>query len=248
MKPYLMTSAMPARYSRCGQRLQRARVRDHAARLMERADHVLAVRMIDAGLAADGRVDLRQQRRRHLDVVDAALIAGGREAGHVADDAAAQSASTAASRFMRSATSASRMREKLSSVLCCSPSGRISVAMRRPCSAALQRREVQRRDRFVRDDQQVARGDVRRCSSCASSSRPRADQDRIAALAQRDVDAFVPRSAHVAGAAPAAAARMSSATARTWRPSVATTTLAIDSYSGARTSISSRSFASGSSV
>ena len=57
---------------------------------MERADHVLAVRMIDGRLAADRGVDLREQRRRHLHVVDAALVAGRGESGHVADDAAAQ--------------------------------------------------------------------------------------------------------------------------------------------------------------
>ncbi|MNZ97286.1 hypothetical protein D3C78_1165140 [compost metagenome] len=43
--------------------------------------------MVDAGLAADRRVDLGQQGGRHLDEVDAALIARRSEAGHVADNA-----------------------------------------------------------------------------------------------------------------------------------------------------------------
>ena len=57
---------------------------------MKRTNHVLSERMIDGSLAADGRVDLREQRRRHLYVVDAALIAGSSEARHVTDDSTAQ--------------------------------------------------------------------------------------------------------------------------------------------------------------
>jgi hypothetical protein len=56
---------------------------------VERADQVLAERMVDADLAADGAVDLRQQRRRHVHERDAAQERGGGEAGGVADDAAA---------------------------------------------------------------------------------------------------------------------------------------------------------------
>ena len=57
--------------------------------LVERADQVLAERMVDADLAADGAVDLREQRRRHVDERDAAQVGGRGESGHVADDAAA---------------------------------------------------------------------------------------------------------------------------------------------------------------
>ena len=46
--------------------------------------------MIDAGLAADGGIHLRQQRGGHLHEGDAALVAGGGKAGHVADHAAAE--------------------------------------------------------------------------------------------------------------------------------------------------------------
>ena len=35
-------------------------------------------------------IDLRKQRRRHLQICDAALVAGCGKAGHVADDAPAQ--------------------------------------------------------------------------------------------------------------------------------------------------------------
>src|SRR5690606_23641527 len=55
------------------------------ARLVEGAEQVLAVRRIDAGLAADRAVDLRQQRGRELDEIHAAPGNGGGEAGEVAD-------------------------------------------------------------------------------------------------------------------------------------------------------------------
>ena len=61
--PYLMTSASPARSSRGGS-VASVSVSASTRRLMERADHVLAARVVDRRLAADRRVDLREQRRR----------------------------------------------------------------------------------------------------------------------------------------------------------------------------------------
>ncbi|MND95009.1 hypothetical protein D3C80_872490 [compost metagenome] len=46
--------------------------------------------MVDAGLAADRRVDLGQQGRRHLDEIHATLVASSGKPGHVADHPAAQ--------------------------------------------------------------------------------------------------------------------------------------------------------------
>ncbi|MNS87181.1 hypothetical protein D3C72_1211150 [compost metagenome] len=57
---------------------------------MEGADHVLAERVVDAGLAAHRRIHLRQQRGRHLDERHPAHIAGGGKPGHVAHHPAAQ--------------------------------------------------------------------------------------------------------------------------------------------------------------
>ena len=90
MTPYLMISASPARELARRQRAQRARIGQHGDRLMERADHVLRARMVHGRLAADRRVDLREQRRRHLHEIDAALVARGHVTGEVADDAAAE--------------------------------------------------------------------------------------------------------------------------------------------------------------
>ena len=71
IRPYLMTSASPARSSRPGQGREGVGVGDHGRRLMKRPDQVLPARVIDTSLAADGGVDLREQRGRHLHVGDA---------------------------------------------------------------------------------------------------------------------------------------------------------------------------------
>ncbi len=59
-------------------------------RLIERADQIFALRVVDADFAADRAVHLRQQRCRHMHEGDAAQVGGRGEAGHVADDAAAE--------------------------------------------------------------------------------------------------------------------------------------------------------------
>ena len=59
-------------------------------RLMERADEILALARIDAGLAADRRVDLRKQCRRHLHEIEAAPGGCSREACKIANHAAAK--------------------------------------------------------------------------------------------------------------------------------------------------------------
>ena len=57
---------------------------------MEGADHVLAQGMIDAGLAADRGVDLREKRGRHLDERDAPQENRSGESGEIAHHAATQ--------------------------------------------------------------------------------------------------------------------------------------------------------------
>ena len=59
-----------------------------ADRLVERPDEVLALGQVDPGLAADRRVDLGDERRRHLDEPDAAQVDRGEEPGRVAERAA----------------------------------------------------------------------------------------------------------------------------------------------------------------
>ena len=90
IRPYLITSASPARSSRSRQGRERVGVGQHRQRLVKRADHVLAARVVDGGLSADRGIHLRQQRRGHLDEGHAALVGRRGKAGEVADDAAAQ--------------------------------------------------------------------------------------------------------------------------------------------------------------
>ena len=71
-----------------GERAEQLRVGEDRERLVERADQVLAEPMVDAHLAADGAVDLREQRGRNVRESDAAQPGRRREAGHVADHAA----------------------------------------------------------------------------------------------------------------------------------------------------------------
>jgi hypothetical protein len=57
---------------------------------MERAEQVLALWRVDAGLATDRGIDLRQKRGRHLHEIDAAAQDCRRETGEIADHAAAE--------------------------------------------------------------------------------------------------------------------------------------------------------------
>ena len=57
---------------------------------MESADQILAQRVVDPRLAADARIHLRDDGRRHLHVGYAAQVGRRDEARHIADDTAAQ--------------------------------------------------------------------------------------------------------------------------------------------------------------
>lgn len=72
------------------QRPQHFGIGEHSRRLVVGADVVLRLGKIDAGLTPVGGVDLRDERRRHLNHRDAALVDGGAEAGEVADHAATE--------------------------------------------------------------------------------------------------------------------------------------------------------------
>ena len=90
MKPHLTTSARPARRSDRRQGRQRVQVDEHPGRLVEAADQVLALRGVDAGLAADCGVDHAEHRGRHGDQPDAAQPGRGDEAGQIGGGAAAE--------------------------------------------------------------------------------------------------------------------------------------------------------------
>ena len=186
-----------------------------------------ALRMIDRGLAADRGIHLREQRRRNLDVVDAALIAGSGETGHVADDAAAERDHGGVAVETRIDQVRRRSSRSSSSVLYCSPSGRIRQWRALVRERCLKRREVQRRNHFVRHDQQVARCDAlpqqlpivqQPCDRSGSGNSFLRGRCRL-----RSVRTLMTSTSSFNRCT------ISSATARTWRPSVATVRLAIDS-------------------
>ena len=76
MMPCLITSAIPGGELALRQRAQRVHVDDHQPRLIEGADEVLALVVVDRGLPAHAGVHLRQQRRGDLDEADAAQKRG----------------------------------------------------------------------------------------------------------------------------------------------------------------------------
>ena len=126
------------------------------ARLVKRTDQVLALWMIDAGLATDRRIDLRKQRCRYLDEGDAAHVAGGRETRDVANDTPAQrDHGRVAIRTLP--TSSSRTMQPLPASLHLAVGQLYGPGSLLPqdCQQFV---EVQRRDRVIADDQAVAAG------------------------------------------------------------------------------------------
>ena len=194
-----MTSASPARSSRAGSVAQGARIAHHQARLVKGADQVLAARMVDAGLAADCRVHLRQQRGRHLHERDAALVAGRRKPGEIADHSAAEreqgavageavgdqhvdDARGAGERLVRFAVGENDFDDAAGT------------------QAGAQYRQVQRRHGGVADDEHILRRQVL-AEQVGAAEQPRIDEDRVAAGSEFDVQEC-PRSASRLGSSP----------------------------------------------
>jgi hypothetical protein len=171
-----------------GQRGERVRVCEDGRRLVERTDEILSTGMVHSGLAAHGRIDLREQRRGDLHERDAALITGGREPCHVADDAASQGNDAGVAREAirhEHVEHARHVRERL-----------VDLAVRQHDFDAASRRERRRELRGVDwaygrvgDDENIARGHDA-IDFLAKLHGAGADEDRIAALAQADVNSF----------------------------------------------------------
>ena len=70
--------------------MQGGGVGDDGLGLVKRANHVLAKRVVDAGFAAHGGIDLAEQGGGDLDEGDTALVGGCGKAGQIADYAAAK--------------------------------------------------------------------------------------------------------------------------------------------------------------
>ena len=79
----------PAEELALRERVEVGGVDPDAGRLVERDDQVLPLRVVDADLSADGRIDHRQEGRRDHEQRQAAVVRGGGEPGEVTDDPAA---------------------------------------------------------------------------------------------------------------------------------------------------------------
>jgi len=168
------------------QRVERIEVGDDAARLVKGADHVLAERVVDAGLAADRRVHLRQQRRRHLGEGDAALVGRRGKARDVADDAAAERhdrgvAARAALQHARADALEGRQVLVLLAVLNLDDNG---VKGRRRRQRLQQRIEIQRRDDIVGDDDRAPRRKAFAQISAGAGQQTAPDVHRVAPVGQ----------------------------------------------------------------
>jgi hypothetical protein len=178
--------------------------------------------MVHAGLAADRGVHLGEQRRRHLHVVHASLVAGRRETRDIADDPATErcDAGIAVHPVLDERVEDARQRvEGLVLLAVGQHDGRDPLAGQRAAEAV----EVQGCHRLVGDHEDVAcrhrLGDDGRISQQRGT-----DQDRVAALAKLDAQAM-----HHAVRAVSRQRMISSTTVFTLRPSVSTVRSADDS-------------------
>ena len=182
-----------------------------AVRLVEGADQVLAARMVDAGLAADGGVHHREQRRRQLHDRDAALVGGRREARDVADHAAAEGEHQAVAVEPRGDQRVDDERDVAERLLLLAARQHadLECAAREPL---LQLRHPERPDDVVGHDEEP-RGLGLRGEQLRRAQQPRPDQDRVGALAELHLEPLHAQDSFSARA-------MSPATATGARPSV----------------------------
>ena len=179
--------ARPKNASR--KRVEQRRIRHHQARLVEDADQILALARIDRGLAAERGIDLGKQRRRHLNDLESAPHDRRREAGKIADDAAAERHDHVA------ALDAGRdqiFADLLEHAPALRAFARRHDQMRGTDARPLQRRlgggEVMRSHGGIGDDGRRRAGPQRRYPLAQSGESSAADDDVITASAERHVD------------------------------------------------------------
>ena len=171
------------------QRIEQRGVGDHQHRLVEGADQVLAMRGIDRGLAADRGIDLRQQRRRHLHVVEPAPHDRCGKAREIADHAAAErNDEIVALDAVPDQLVAERrkMRERFRALARRQHDGGSLVG--RLCHCGQSRIEMMLRYVLVADDGEPCTGPQLRDPLAERRELAAADHDVVAARAERDVD------------------------------------------------------------
>ena len=172
------------------QRVEQRGIGEHQDRLMEGADQILAVLRIDAGLAADRGIDLRQQRGRHLDEIEAAPHARRREAREIADHAAAERDDEIVALDPRRDQRLADVFEYRRSFFEPSPAGTMTCDTPMPaassdvCAAG----EMRAPDILVGDDRGARARPQRRHARSELREHAAADHDVIGAVAERDID------------------------------------------------------------
>ena len=144
------------------QRGQDAGIGEHGGRLVVGAGVVLALGQVDAGLAAVGGVDLRDERGRHLHHRHAALVDRGAEAREVADDAAAERHHVVVAGHARRGQGAHNALDLRRASCAPRPAG----SARRPRRRS-RRSRVQRADRLVGDEEGPPRRRAQRAAEQA---------------------------------------------------------------------------------
>ncbi len=161
-------------------------VGQHQPGLVEGTDHVLAERMVDRRLATDGRIDLCEQCRRHLDERHAAQIGRRGETRQVADDAAAERDQRRLALAARAEQLVEQPVERFPGLVCLAITDDDREHLHaRGFERALQPRKVVRRDGLVGDDRCPLLRHVPR-EQCRVVEQVGSDVDRIGAIAEPD--------------------------------------------------------------
>ncbi|MNX86132.1 hypothetical protein D3C86_1180010 [compost metagenome] len=171
------------------QRIEHRRIRQHQIGLVENADEVLAVAGVDARLAADGRIDLCQQRGRYLHEAHAATHDARCKTGEIADNAAAECDHrivTLHSCRQNRIADGDQMLEALG--LFASRQGERNGLDAISLQAIHQAFEIKRRDMFIGDDRRAPALQPRRNFAARPADQARPDQNVIGALAERHMD------------------------------------------------------------
>ena len=88
-RPAFEASSQPGAELPGRKRFKKIQSAHHQLRLIKRATHIFAQRVVDSRYAAHSRVNLRQQRGRHLHKRHAAHVTDSSKTRHIADHTAA---------------------------------------------------------------------------------------------------------------------------------------------------------------
>ncbi len=153
---------------------------------MESADEVLALRGIDAGLAADRGIDLRQQRGRDLHKAHPAPQDCRGKAGEIADNATAEGDDEIAAlepHLEQALAERSKLTEalrRLAGLQDDGPGVQVLALQRR-----FETRKVKARDVLVRHNPALGRAESRGDEGARVRQQARSDQNVVGAAAQR---------------------------------------------------------------